>query len=145
MLAAQITEKVLDVADRFGSRNPQQLKQLKFVFSKRDPEEVFEGLFSVLCMDCKNKFERHQLAGELLYSVRPRLHLELLDRIHLTLASWNVSVEEWPWYLVDLCGLDRVLSAASDLEAYPLSEDERRRLNTLVWWAKRYRVRPDGG
>lgn len=129
-------QKVLDVADEFGSRNPQQRKQLKAQFSRYQPEDVFEGLFAILCMDCENRFERHQLAGKLLYAIRPRLYIKLVERIRPTLRSWNVSIEEWPWYLVDLCGSDRVLEAATELASQPLSDDERNRLDVFVWWSK---------
>jgi len=41
-----IIEKIRESADRFGTDNPQQIKQLTFACEKSSDSELFFGLFS---------------------------------------------------------------------------------------------------
>jgi hypothetical protein len=100
----QIAEKVIHSADNYSSSNPQQFKQLKFIFSKCDKEELFKGLYLVFLEQNENYFQRQQLAGKLLYSIKPRLQINLYDIIKKCLNTYNLSIEELPWYLSELCG-----------------------------------------
>lgn len=138
MSSTQISKKVIEVADRYGSNNPQQLKQLLSKLKRLDPEEVFEGLFAVLCVGNDNDFQRQQLAGALLFFLQPRVNLDIAERIYMTLSSWNRSVEEWPWYLVDVFGKDSVIKATELVASRTLSARQQERLTTIRWWTNRY-------
>jgi hypothetical protein len=53
------------------------------------------------------------------------------------LPSWDVSIEEVPWYLVKQFGRAAVMTAAADL-ARSRSGTEKTMLETVVYWARQY-------
>ena len=59
----EITDLIVERAKKFGPYNPQQLKQLDFVLSKSDPEEVFYGLYMVFISAPYQAFAPQELAG----------------------------------------------------------------------------------
>ena len=134
-----IFEKVIEVADKYGPRNPQQIKQFNTILRKCDKTEVFEGLYRVFLFDdSPKKFERQQLAGVLLFKTKPRVHVDLAERISLLLETWDVSVEEVPWYFAELCGVEKVNIAIGKVRNYTLSKNERTALDTIEWWLSKY-------
>ena len=133
----EIGDKVLEVADRFGSRNRQQLVQLEKRFREYSPEELFYGLYKVFLLDGENYFERQQLAGRLLYKIRPKLHLDLRKIVWQCLETYNPSVEELPWYLASLCKKERVVLVLAELKNGTLTEKESISIKTFEFWLKR--------
>lgn len=95
-----IKEKVQRSADRFGSINAQQLKQLTLLCEKTDEVEVFYGLYLFFCeaQAEENKFHRQQLSAKLLYTVKPRPALRLDACVYADAGVWDYSVEQLPWY-----------------------------------------------
>ena len=132
----QVKDKVVHSADKYGSTNPQQLKQLRLVLDKCEKEELFEGLYSVFLEENENYFQRQQLAGNLLYSLKPRLRLKLYDVIKNCLNTYNLSIEELPWYLSELCGRNRVLEVIDKISSEELSDREIESLNTFKFWLR---------
>ena len=129
-----IRNKVIEVAEKYRAANTQQIKQLSLVLKKCDPEEVFFGLYSVFLISGENSYIKQQLAGVLLSKVRPRLFINLSEVIKDCLDTWNVSVEELPHYLRDLCGLNRVAEAIGKVRLTNLNQNEIQRLNTIEYW-----------
>ena len=134
----EIFEKLLFIADKHGSRNPQQLKLLKRTFSTYDKNEVFEGCLEVFKLSQPNSFERQQLSGRMLYAIRPKIHFKLEEVLRPCLEHYDVSVEELPWYFCSLMGNERVLDVVKKMEQEVLSEKERINLETFGFWAKNY-------
>jgi hypothetical protein len=136
MLREEIKNLVVERAKKYGPNNPQQIKQLSFVLGKTEPEEVFYGLYEVFITVPGQDFESQELAGKLLYRVKPKLYLELVPLITNVLENWNVSVEELPFYFRDLCGIDVVSKAISAINTSGLNETELKSLDTMKWWLR---------
>ena len=101
-----IIEKIKSSADRYGSSNKQQKKQLFSWLKNASERELFFGLFSFFCDPGlqDNQYERQQLAGTILFSMKPDCPLKLDGAIYATPTHWDLSVEELPWYLCEKFG-----------------------------------------
>ena len=136
MNAIEITALVTESASRFGDRNPQQFKQLASRIGKAAPQEVAQGLLEVFTAGAvpPSGSPAQELAGLLLVELSPRAEFELAPVLRASLARYELSVEQFPQYLGSLFGASQVLRVLQQLEAEPLSEQERRSLGTLRFW-----------
>lgn len=134
MNRTEIYEKLNRISDKYGFNNPQQFKQMSFILKKYEPEEVFWGIYRILSTECPEKRIRQEFAGQLLSELNPKVFVNLEKVIAGALHAWDVSVQEFPLYLRDLYGIDRVLTAISEIEHQNLSEIERKNLQTFKWW-----------
>ena len=137
---AQITREILERADRFGSRNPQELKLLRKALGSSDPQTLFDALFAAIVdeSDPLKAAERQQLAGRLLLMLEPPCPHPAKNVIRLLITTWDVSVEEIPWYLSNVLGKDMVLDAVSELLREPLNDVERKKVETVRYWVTPY-------
>jgi len=136
-----IVEKIKNSADRYGASNKQQIKQLLLLFKKASDRELFFGLFSFF-YDPKlqeNVFERQQLAGTVLYEIKPKCPLNLDGAILATPAYWDLSVEEFPWYLCEQFGQKNVQDFLDEFSVDVSDEKIKRGLKTMLFWANRYK------
>ena len=134
MTEEEIYSLVIDIADRKGSTDQQMLKHLKQKLEKQLPDDLFNGLYRVFLSSEGDYFNRQQLAGKMLYKIRPRLHVELVAIIKSCLDTYNLSIEELPFYLKELCGIDRLKAAMAEIEAMPLNKNEQTSLDTFKFW-----------
>ncbi len=134
----EICASIVESAERYGSGNRQRLKQLSVVLANRDPEEVFKGLYSVFLLSDPNNYESQQLAGVLLFKISPTAAFELEDVLRMSLNTYNLSVEEWPWYLVRRFGQERVLNVLERLLQTEKGATARRSAETMARWVRRY-------
>lgn len=125
---------VVDTAEHKGSIDGQMLRNLKRQLEVQSPAELFNGLYRVFLSQEGDYFNRQQLAGKMLFKIRPRVYFDLVKVIKDSLDTYNLSVEEWPFYLRDLCGLGRVKGAISQIEVMPLTEKEKASLDTFKFW-----------
>lgn len=136
MLRNEITELIVERANKYGPNNPQQIKQLSFSLAKVDSEEVFYGLYEVFKSIPGQDYMSQELAGKILFKVRPRLHLDLIPIIQGVLNNWNVSVEQLPYYFRDLCGIEVVAQAIERIDIAELNEKQKNSLETMKWWLR---------
>ena len=87
---------------------------------------------------CKNKFERQQLAGTILYSVLPDSPLALDGSIYGADKKWNLSVEELPWYWCKKFGKSRVVELLTETIGSCADPDLEKSLKTMLFWANNY-------
>ncbi|TLU59457.1 hypothetical protein FE810_16945 [Thalassotalea litorea] len=136
----EITKAVVEYADEFGPTNRPERKAVEKLLRNVKHSELFEGLFTLFLLeDGPNTYTRQQNAGVILYKLKPKVYIDLKQRIRLSLKTWNVSVEEWPFYLVEKCGKDRVLEVLDELAKERLSDRERSGMETFSYWLKKSR------
>ena len=137
---SQIKKKVVGVADRFGSKNSQQYKQILLLCEKSEEAEVFYGLFAFFYNQHlqENKFERQQLAGKLLMSVVPNPALDLEASIYAAALVWEYSIEELPWYWCKVFGLENVVNFINGLLPSVANQELERSLKTMLFWCRGY-------
>ena len=70
----------------------------------------------------------------MLFKIRPGLRLDLVQIIKNCLFTYNLSIEEQPFYLRGMCGIERVKLAISEVEEISLFEQEKIILNTFKFW-----------
>ncbi|WP_146454998.1 hypothetical protein [Rubripirellula tenax] len=88
--------------------------------------------------DCSTETLTHydcqQPAGVLLLELMPEFDRALQHTIRRSLPLWNVSVEQWPFYLCRCFGIDAVTNAIAEIaETENLDENERCAIETLRW------------
>lgn len=134
-----IIEMVRHSADRYGSSNPQQLKYLTNSVGKLSEREIFFGLFSFFYdPDLQGFYDRQQLAGTLLYKIRPSCPLALDGAIYAMPAHWDLSIEEVPWYFCSVFSKDIMQKFLEEL--IPDVEDGgvKKSFETLLFWVKAF-------
>ena len=134
MTSEEIHSKTIAIADRYGDRNPQQTRQMLTALSKSDPKAVFEGLYKAFLSSEGDYFTRQKLAGKLLYESKPRLPIDLKEVIYGCLDTYNLSVDELPRYLCELCGMEEMLTTIRELRNAKLSERQAESLAVFHWW-----------
>jgi len=132
----EITELIVERANKYGPNNPQQIKQLSFYLAKVDPEEVFHGLYGVFKSIPSQDYMSQELAGKILSKVMPRLYLDLVPLIKGVLENWNVSIEQLPFYFRDLCGIEVVAKAIERIDSAELNANQKNSLETMKWWLR---------
>jgi hypothetical protein len=73
-------------------------------------------------------------AAALLLELNPPCPLPIANAVVEILTSWDVSIEEVPWYLARQFGRTAVAQAAADLKSSRLDPVERQTLDTIVYW-----------
>jgi hypothetical protein len=136
MKREEIAKLVIERAKRFGPDNLQQIKQLSFALSKSDPDKVFYGLYMVFLAESSQPFPQQELAGKLLFILKPKVILELAPVIERALENWDVSVEELPFYFRDVFGIESVSVSLGSISANEINEVQRKNLETMKWWLR---------
>jgi len=136
-----IIEKVSNSADKYGSSNSQQFKQLLFSCGKASDREMFFGLFSFFYDPAlqENSYNRQQLAGTILFQLFPACPLKLDGVIYAIPKYWDLSVEEVPWYLCKTFGKVAVQSFLEELIPDVEHNELKQSFKTMLFWANGYK------
>ncbi|GAB1266626.1 hypothetical protein [Aurantivibrio infirmus] len=135
-----IVEKIRDSADKYGDSNPQQMKQLLFGCEKASERELFFGVFSFYYDPelQENSFARQEVAGKILFKLKPACPVELDGFIYAIPKYWNLSIEEVPWYLCKVFGKNEVEAFLKELIPSVNDGELQRSFKTLLFWVKNY-------
>jgi hypothetical protein len=113
------------------------IHQLRMKLQQMPTARRAEALLSVFTDHSRPEtaFGDQEIAGRLLVAVRPQCAQPLDEILRSTASTWNVSVEQLPFYLKDVFGRDEVVAAATRLATeYPAESRESRALATVKWW-----------
>ena len=109
--------------------------QLDRNFGKLPDADRFRTLLHVFTES--NHYGHQQTAGKLLVDNIPQCDDSLVEILVSTAPTWNLSVEELPFYLADIFGAQAVVDCAIMLsEKYEENTIERKALETVVWWLR---------
>ena len=115
------------------------LYQLRMKLQQLPKDQRAEALLSVFSDNSSPEwnFTNQEIAGRLLFEVGPPCVRSLNDVLHSIASTWNVSVEQLPFYLREVFGSEAVVEAASKLASgYPADSREFRALKTVEWWLR---------
>jgi hypothetical protein len=133
-----IHDRIVAVAERFGSGNTQECKLLAKQLAACDSAEVVDGILLVFSRSNagESNYQKQQLAGRMLAKLKPKAPVDLKSTLEAVLPAYNPSIEELPLFLAERCGEGAVLQALRRLEAG--GEDPRRQAaaKTMRWWLK---------
>jgi hypothetical protein len=112
----EIIEEVKKSVERHHC-SKQRYQQLKMSLSKADSLLTGDALLDYWCTldDPDTQFEAQQFVASLLFALNPCTSVTL-SRILRRLSNWNLSVEEFPWYLATQFGEEQVLLELRILE-----------------------------
>ena len=94
-------------------------------------------------MESLTHFDCQQTSGKLLLEIMPETDRPLRPMIRKSLAFWNPSVEEWPFFLCRRFGIGVVSEMIDQIAATDtLNETEQRAVQTFRYWlrAKSYTI-----
>ena len=110
-----------------------RIRQLIHILPKADPEIVVEGVIRILekggGADTYSK--EQEFAGKVLASISPKTQRNLNELLLRVLKNWDKSVEQFPFWLRDNYGVDKLKETFAELE---LTELEMDKLKTIKWW-----------
>jgi hypothetical protein len=141
---ADIHHAVAERARQRGSRNAQAFAHLKHWLSKAQPDELFWGLLQpFLTRNGDTTYDVQALSARLLLCLNPpcRIGLEMIIQ---QIASYDLSVEELPWYFAKQFGADQLLATLERIPAEIENAIASRLIETFKYWiAGEWRQRAD--
>ncbi|MDF7811849.1 hypothetical protein [Hymenobacter sp. YC55] len=85
-----------------------------------------------------NRVELHfldqEVVGRILEERKPFTSIHPEKLIKKCLAGWNKSVEQFPFWLIEVYGKEKTQAALATIETNELLKIEREKLATLRWW-----------
>lgn len=79
---------------------------------------------------------RQELAGFLLYSLKPKAAFNLREVLKKSLSNYELSVEQFPLYFVDILGMKPMTKTLDSIENDSLTEYELKALRTMQFWIR---------
>ena len=137
MDAQDIKRLIMDRAQRFGYRNAQEFQFLCERLEKIDQTIVLDGLLAVFLEDVSSQGGVEQeLAGQLLFKLKPSGQVDILSFLRGALRKYELSVEELPLYLCELVGEKNLLEILSNLRLELIDDTEIRALEAMRFWLR---------
>ncbi len=130
------------------ARSPEEVRKL--VFARRwkrkhlealrrefGEQVLFDALFSAFTQQPPVPLAEQEPPGEYLFELKPRGAQDLQSLIRASLAGWNLSIEQLPFYFRDAYGIELVLRALEGLDQEPtLAHVEREALRAYRFWLR---------
>ena len=123
----------MELIERCDSANAWQgVRHLMLQLKKEESSIVLDGLLGVFFLD--EGYDRQAAAGGLLWKLKPKYDRDLRSDIRRSLKTWNVSIEELPWYFAEAVGIEEVRKTVESILAEPLEDTERKVAKTYLYW-----------
>lgn len=134
-LAQTLLTRLRTAAERWPRPNAQELGHLEHAIGKLSADFQFAVLFEPFERGVPaSNFTVQEYAGRLLARLQPNCPRPLTDVLRVSLPHWNLSIEQFPQYLLAVFGRDAVLGALAELEPDLRSETETRALASFRFW-----------
>ena len=133
-----VVSKLYEAVDTSEQPDEQRLEQWLEVLRRRPGDEAFNALIGVFCNAARpsSRCLDQEYAGRLLLALKPPSPLDVQDVIKRILPTWNLSVEQLPWYFEEVIGREPVLQALDLLRMEVCSEQEQRANETFRFWLR---------
>lgn len=95
---------------------------------------IFDALFPIAVREQGEASGPVAMSAYVLHALNPPCRLSLDDGVASLLPSWDISIEEVPWYLAKQFGCDAVLESVARLRARQRNETALARLQTIEYW-----------
>ena len=120
-------------------RDIQKIRHYRRNLKAVDDAVVYDGLIRVFRETGLNQtgFNRQEIAGTLLALRRPNPQEELQDIISNCIDYWDVSIEQFPWYLCLVFGREKFISVVHEMMSHmdPKSMTHKH-LDTFLYWTR---------
>lgn len=128
MNAAQVIERV------GRAKSGRDLKPLVADLAGVPAPVVFDALFPIAVRDQGEASGPVAMSAYALHALNPPCRLSIDDAVSSLLPSWDISIEEVPWYLAKQFGRDAVLASVARLRARQTDQTALTRLRTIEYW-----------
>jgi hypothetical protein len=128
MDAAQVIERV----DR--AKSGRDLKPLVADLAGAPAPVIFDALFPIAVREQGPGSGPVAMSAYALHALNPSCPLPVDDAVSSLLPSWDISIEEMPWYLAKQFGRDAVLASVERLRARESEKTALTRLSTIEYW-----------
>jgi hypothetical protein len=131
--ADDVEREILISSDKYKDLSDLRIRQLIHILPKVDSEVVVEGVIRVFEKGGgANTYSQDQeFVGKVLESINPETQRHPTEVLQRVLKNWDKSVEQFPFWLRDNYGIDKLKEAFAELE---LCEVEQDKLETIKWW-----------
>jgi hypothetical protein len=133
-----VVSKLYEAVDTAGHLDEQRLEQWLEVLRRQPGDEAFDALMEVFCNADRpaSRYLDQEYAGRLLLALKPPSPSNVQAVIKRILPTWNLSIEELPWYFEEVIGRDALLAALDALDTQVCSEQERKAIETFRFWIR---------
>ncbi len=130
--AQDIENEILLSAD---TRGDLRLRQLISMLNKVDDELIIEGIIRVFenLTRQDHAFKYPEVAGQILNELKLKTQRDIVVVLQRTLKNWDKSVEQFPFWLRDNYGLDKLIGAFGQINPSDIQKDK---IETIKWWLK---------
>jgi len=128
-----VEREILISSDKYKELRDLRIRQLIHILPKVDSEVVVEGVIRVFEKGSgTNTYSQDQeFAGKVLESINPKTQRHPTEVLQRVLKHWDKSVEQFPFWLRENYGIDKLNETFAELE---LTEIEKDKLDTIKWW-----------
>jgi hypothetical protein len=131
--ARDVREEILQSSEKSKVLGDLRIRQLINILPKIDSEIVLEGVIQVF--EVRNGSDRfsedQEFAGKVLELINPKSKRNPKEILLRVLKNWDKSVEQFPFWLKNNYGIDKLTETFKELE---LTQIERDKLKTIKWW-----------
>jgi hypothetical protein len=131
--AEDVEQEILVSSYKYKELGDLRIRQLMRILPKVNPEIVIEGVIRVLEKGggTDTNSQNQEFAGMVSEGINPKSQKDPAKVLQRVLQNWDKSVEQFPFWLRDNYGIDKLKEAFAELE---LNEIEKDKLNTIKWW-----------
>jgi hypothetical protein len=131
--ADDVEQEILLSSEKFRELGDLRIRQLIHILPKVNSEIVLEGVIRVFEKGggADRYSEDQEFAGKVLESINPKSQKDLEEVLLRVLKNWDKSVEQFPFWLRDNYGIEKLKETFAKLE---LTDIEMDKLKTIKWW-----------
>jgi len=131
--ADDVEREILISSSKYKELRDLRIRQLIHILPKVDSEIIVEGVIRVLETGggADKSSEDQEFAGKVLESIKPKSQRDVKEVLQRVLYNWDKSVEQFPFWLRDNYGIEKLKETFPELK---LNEVENDKLKTIKWW-----------
>jgi hypothetical protein len=125
-----------EIVERVGrAKSMRDLKPLVADLAGAPGAVLFDALFPISVREQGETSGPVAMSAYALHALNPPCRLSVDDAVASLLPTWDISIEEVPWYLVKQFGREAVLASVKRLRARERDPLAVTRLRTIEYWA----------
>lgn len=131
--ADDIVSEILISSAKSKELGDLRIRQLIKILPKVNSEIIVEGVIRIFetGKSVESNSQDQEFAGKVLENINPESRKDLKEILQRVLKNWDKSVEQFPFWLRDNYGVNKLKHTFADLE---LSDCEADKLKTIKWW-----------
>jgi hypothetical protein len=130
-------DDTLAIIERVGrAKSMRDLKPLVADLDGVPGSVLFNALYPVAVREQGQASGPVAMSAYALYALNPPCRLPVDDAVAALLPSWDISIEEVPWYLVKQFGREAIGESVERLRARESDQTSLTRLKTIEYWVR---------